>query len=105
MSSEIMFRTLDIFNILITNTIFSGKVLCLIDLTHYLETMVVFFQSQPVLDDEDLKSIQSYDELLETLEVITSIPSLNIKLVASGKMLSHTSYSLETNSSKIIMYV
>ena len=65
--------------------------------------MVVFFQSDPVLQDEDLENVQSFDELLETLEAITSIPHANIKLIAHGKVLSPTTYSSSILSSKVIM--
>jgi hypothetical protein len=69
--------------------------------------MVVFFQYQPVLLDEDLQSILSYNELVETLQAATSIPSTNIKLIAKGKMLmlSSATYTPEVLSYKIVMYV
>ena len=67
--------------------------------------MGVFFQSQCVMSDEDLQSVQTFEELLETLSVITSIPSANIKIIANGKVLSSHTFSSSILRSKIVMYV
>ena len=45
------------------------------------------------MSDEDLQSVQTFEELLETLSVITSIPSANIKIIANGKVLSSHTFS------------
>ena len=65
--------------------------------------MVVFYQSQPVLLEEDLMTITCYDELLETLTAITSIPPENIKLIANGIVLSSELFSASILKSKVIM--
>ena len=65
--------------------------------------MVVYYQSKVVLEDDQLKELKTYEELLDALHTRTSLPKSNIKLISHGKLLSSTTFTTKHLESKIIM--